>query len=91
MGTATPNQAAYRQQIGVVFQDSRLDRQLTVKENLEIRSQMYTKTDPAWFDHLVDQFDLTPILNQAYGTLSGGQRRRVDIARALLNHPHLLF
>ena len=40
MGTATPNQAAYRQQIGVVFQDSRLDRQLTVKENLEIRSQM---------------------------------------------------
>lgn len=31
MGTATPNQAAYRQQIGVVFQDSRLDRQLTVK------------------------------------------------------------
>lgn len=91
MGTATPNQAAYRQQIGVVFQDSRLDRQLTVKENLEIRSQMYTKTDPAWFDYLVDQFDLTPILNQAYGTLSGGQRRRVDIARALLNHPHLLF
>ena len=90
MGTATPNQAAYRQQIGVVFQDSRLDRQLTVKENLKIRSQMYTKTDPAWFDYLVDQFDLTPILSQAYGTLSGGQRRRVDIARALLNHPHLL-
>ena len=55
MGTATPNQAAYRQQIGVVFQDSRLDRQLTVKENLEIRSQMYTKTDGliTWSTNLI--------------------------------------
>ena len=87
----TPGQVAYRQQIGVVFQDSVLDRQLTVNENLRLRARMYQHPDTAWFDQLIKQFDLAPILNQTYGTLSGGQRRRTDIARALLNHPQILF
>lgn len=91
LGSSTPNQATYRQQIGVVFQDNVLDRQLTVKENLQLRAKMYAKTDTDWLEHLIDQFDLAPILNQPYGTLSGGQRRRTDITRALLNQPHVLF
>ncbi|EPC97229.1 Daunorubicin resistance ATP-binding protein (DrrA), partial [Lacticaseibacillus paracasei subsp. paracasei Lpp227] len=54
----TPEQVAYRQQIGVVFQDSVLDRQLTVNENLRLRARMYQHPDTAWFDQLIKQFDL---------------------------------
>ncbi|MGT2802830.1 ABC transporter ATP-binding protein [Streptococcus henryi] len=77
--------------IGIVFQDSVLDSGLTVKANLRHRAKLYHRFDKAWFDHLLELTEVTSLLNQKYGTLSGGQRRRVDIARALLNKPDLLF
>lgn len=77
--------------IGIVFQDSVLDDELTVKENLTSRAQMYRHVDQAWVDELIQLTGLTNFLTQRYRTLSGGQKRRVDIARALLARPNLLF
>lgn len=77
--------------IGVVFQNSVLDDMLSVKENLQIRACQYKKVAPQKIEELVDKLGLTHFINQAYGSLSGGQKRRVDIARALLNSPDILF
>lgn len=78
-------------QIGVVFQSSVLDEQLTVWENLTIRAKQYKKLDDNRVSTLVEQLGLTAFQHQAYGTLSSGQKRRVDIARALLPKPDILF
>jgi len=80
--------ADIRSRIGVVFQDSLLDRALTVRENLETRARLYGLTG---VNDLASSLQLDEILSQKYGTLSGGQRRRVDIARALLATPEILF
>ncbi len=80
--------------IGVVFQDSILDKGLTVYENLIIRGSMYKLSKGEIvkkIDELVNVFDLKDILNQKYGTLSGGQRRLVDITKALINTPKVLI
>ena len=77
--------------IGIVFQESVLDPELTVKANLNYRAGLYRNMDKEWLIHLLELTELTDLLHQKYGTLSGGQRRRVDIARALLNKPELLF
>lgn len=76
---------------GIVFQQSVLDEELTVKENLLSRAKMYKQVDMAWLAKLIELVGLTNFVNQRYGTLSGGQKRRVDIARALLSRPSLLF
>lgn len=78
-------------QPGVVFQGSVLDDALTVEENLRLRAQQYRDVPKQRVAELRVQFGLTSIFQQRYGTLSGGQKRRVDIARALLNHPEILF
>jgi len=80
--------ADIRSRIGVVFQDSLLDKALTVRDNLETRSRLYGM---AGIGKLVQSLQLDEIMSQKYGTLSGGQRRRVDIARALLATPEILF
>ena len=77
--------------IGVVFQNSVLDNVLTVKDNLYLRAQMYRNYSPDWLEHLIALIDIKEFLNQKFGTLSGGQKRRVDIARALICKPNLLF
>ena len=80
--------ADIRSRIGVVFQDNLLDKTLTVRDNLDTRARLYGL--PGAGD-LVAALHLDEIMSQRYGTLSGGQRRRVDIARALLATPEILF
>lgn len=77
--------------ISMVFQQSILDDNLTVKENLVVRSRLYKHSSRDYLDTLIKQVELTSLINQKYGSLSGGQRRRVDIARALINKPNVIF
>lgn len=77
--------------IGIVFQDSILDKELSVKDNLYFRSKLYHENHSEWMHQLIHLIGLNNFLNQRYGSLSGGQRRRVDIARALITKPDILF
>ena len=73
--------------LGVVFQDSVLDKPLTVKENLKSRAALYGITGNAFekrLAELVEILDFGDYINRPVGKLSGGQRRRIDIARALI-------
>lgn len=83
-----------RSKIGVVFQDSLLDPLLTVKENLSLRGGLYglprTELNRS-LEQAAQWTDVTEFLHRPYGKLSGGQRRRADIARALINKPTMLF
>lgn len=83
-----------RERIGVVFQDSILDPMLTVRENLLLRATLAKVPRPRAEEriaHLSDLIEIEPFLDRRYGRLSGGQRRRVDIARALVHEPAILF
>lgn len=83
-----------RRKIGVVFQESVLDPLLTVRENLVIRGSFYGLGGKALreaVNRASKAAEVESILNRPYGKLSGGQRRRVDIARALVNTPEILF
>lgn len=82
-----------RNKIGVVFQDNILDNRLTVKENLIIRGSLYLSKNEVQkrYNELVEYLNLMPIENQRFETLSGGQKRRVEIARALFSNPEMLL
>ena len=83
---------AIRREIGVVFQASLLDDLLTVRENLNSRASFYRIADISKaIRDLAESLDLNDFLDQRYGTLSGGQKRRADIARALVHKPKILF
>ncbi|WP_093625207.1 ABC transporter ATP-binding protein [Limosilactobacillus gorillae] len=77
--------------IGIVFQNSILDKDLSVKDNLYFRSKLYHEDHSKWIHQLINLMGIASFLNQRYGTLSGGQRRRVDITRALITEPDILF
>jgi multidrug/hemolysin transport system ATP-binding protein len=86
--------AKIRQSIGVVFQDSILDDLLTVEENLNVRAAFYGHGGEARrqaVKRAAKAAEVEGFLNRPYGKLSGGQRRRADIARALVNTPKILF
>jgi multidrug/hemolysin transport system ATP-binding protein len=83
-----------RNSIGLVFQDSVLDPILTVRENLKTRASFYGLSAHVInkrIDDISEQLFLSDILDRRYGKLSGGQRRRCDVARALVNSPKVLF
>ncbi|MEA5048821.1 MAG: ABC transporter ATP-binding protein [Eubacteriales bacterium] len=85
---------AIRQSIGAVFQDGLLDPLLTVQENLRIRAGFYGlsgKRRETVVQEVAKRVGIAEILKRPYGKLSGGQRRRCDIARALVNTPKILF
>jgi len=88
------NEGNIRKSIGVVFQQSLLDDRLTVYENLMHRGRMYALSKQELLEnyHFVSTYlQLEEIAQRKYGTLSGGQKRRADIARALIHRPKILF
>ena len=83
-----------RDHIGVVFQSPLLDPLLTVKENLALRGRLHHMTPAKQnnrISELTDLLNLGSFVNRRYGRLSGGQKRRADIARALLHEPDVVF
>lgn len=83
-----------RRSLGVVFQNSVLDMPLSVYDNLATRAALYGLTGAAFetrLKELASMLDFSGILNRPVGKLSGGQRRKIDLARALLHKPEILI
>lgn len=81
-------------ELGVVFQNTVLDAKLSVKDNLTSRAALYGitgKEAKQRIAHLAELLEFKDIFNRTFGKLSGGQKRRVDVARALLNNPKILI
>ena len=83
-----------KQKIGVVYQDNCLDEILTVKQNLVSRGALYEndrRKQKENLERVCEILELKDLLNRRFGKLSGGQKRRCEIARALLHTPEILF
>lgn len=88
------NSGKVKNSIGVVFQNSVLDKALSVKDNLKCRAALYGICGKAFdkrLEELCELLDLNDLLSRPLGKLSGGQKRRIDIARALLHNPKILI
>lgn len=83
-----------RKQIGVVYQNNCLDGRLTVKENLFTRGALYEKNSRKLAENIsrtCEILELTDVYGRRFAKLSGGQKRRCEIARALVNTPQVMF
>jgi ABC-2 type transport system ATP-binding protein len=77
-----------------VFQEAVVDRSLTGRRNLEIHARLWGVDEPEWkarIDELAATLDLAELVDRAAGSYSGGERRRLEIARALVSSPRVLF
>ncbi|MBI5157396.1 MAG: ABC transporter ATP-binding protein [Acidimicrobiia bacterium] len=79
----------FRERIGIVLQTSGIDRELTVRETLRLYSALYPKRRP--IDEVIEITGLTEKADARVKTLSGGQRRRVDLALGIVGDPDLIF
>lgn len=83
-----------RKNIGIVFQNGILDERLTVSENLRVRGGFYGLRGnelSMCINKVVKLTNIERLIESDYGILSGGQKRRCDIARALIHDPYILF
>lgn len=84
----------FKNQIGIVFQSNVFDDKLSVKENLRLYGTFYLPDKQSMlkrYKEIITLFDLEDIENKRFNTLSGGQKRKVEIARALFSSPKILF
>lgn len=92
--TVGKNDNEIRRSIGAVFQDNLLDQLLTVEENMYCRGALYGlkgKVLSQAVEKAINSVGVAEYAKRPYGKLSGGQRRRCDIARALIHTPRILF
>ncbi len=83
-----------RKKIGVVYQNNCLDERLTVKENLFVRGALYEKNRKKLAENVsrvCEVLELSDVYGRKFGKLSGGWKRRCEIARALIHAPEILF
>ena len=85
---------AARRASSVVFQEPVVDRSLTGRQNLEVHAELWGVDRPEArrrIDEIVRAFELSGLVERAVGGYSGGERRRLEIARALVSEPRVLF